>query len=99
MAVQISAPDRPAIASTDPLGGTQEERAVAYASCLAHCGTYDLRGDHIVYRVRPNTSLNWAGGEQVRFVELDGDRLVLRVPPIETPDATIDIELGWARAA
>jgi hypothetical protein len=98
MTVQISAPDRPAIASTDPLGGTEEERAAAYASCMAYCGTYELRDDHVVHRVWISTFPNWAGDEQVRAMELNGGQLVLRTPPIETPDGTVEAELRWARA-
>lgn len=97
MAVQITGPDRPAIASVDPLGGTEQERAAAYATCLAYCGTYEFRGDHVVHHVRLSTFPNWAGDEQVRSVELHGDQLVLRTAPVQTPDGTADAELRWAR--
>jgi len=68
MAVQISAPGRPTIASPDPLGGTERERAAAYASSLAYCGTYELRGDHVLHRVRLSTFPNWTrrGASSVR---------------------------------
>jgi Lipocalin-like domain len=99
MAVQITAADRPTIASTDPLGGTEKERAAAYASSLAYCGTYELRDDHVVHHVRLSTFPNWAGAEQVRSVRLDVDQLVLRTPPIQTPAGTVAVELRWARAA
>lgn len=97
MFVQIVGRDRAALASTDPLGGTEQERAAAYATCLAYCGTYELRGEHIVHRIQLSSFPNWAGDEQVRFVDLDGDRLALRTEPIETPAGTFAAELRWVR--
>jgi Lipocalin-like domain len=97
MAVQITGPGRPAIGSADPLGGTEQERAAAYATCLAYCGTYEIRDGHIVHNVQLSTFPNWAGEVQVRSAELHGDRLVLRSAPVETPAGTVDAELRWAR--
>jgi hypothetical protein len=97
MAVQISGPDRPAIASGDPLGGTEQERAAAYATYLAYCGTYEIRDGHIAHSVQLSMFPNWAGEVQVRSAELHGDRLVLRAAPVETPDGTFDAELRWTR--
>jgi hypothetical protein len=71
--------------STDPFGGTEQERAAAYASALAYCGTCELSANHIVHRVWLSTFPNWAADEQIRSVELDDDDLVLRTPRIKTP--------------
>ena len=40
---------------------------------------------------------NWVGGEQVRFYELDGSRLVLRTPPIPFGDGELTGVLTWER--
>jgi hypothetical protein len=40
---------------------------------------------------------NWAGRQQVRLVQLDGDELVLRTAPVQTPIGVIASELRWAR--
>lgn len=98
MAVQITSPDRPAIESTDPLGGPEHERAAAYATCLAYCGTYELRDDQIMHHVQLSSFPNWAGDEQVRYAHLDADRLVLRTAPTDTPDGPISAELRWVRS-
>jgi hypothetical protein len=96
MTVQISAQDRPAIASTDPFGGTEQERAAAYASYLAYCGTYTIRDGHIVHNVRLSLFPNWAGGEQLRSAELQGDQLVLR-SQVQTSHGAAIAELRWVR--
>ena len=83
---------------SDPLGGTGQERAAAYATCLAYCGTYEIRDGHIVHSVQLSTFPNWTGEVQVRSAELHGNRLVvLRAAPAETPDGTFDAELRWTR--
>jgi hypothetical protein len=97
MAVQILAPDRRAIASIDPLGGTEEERAAAYATCLSYCGTYTIGDGHIVHNVQLSTFPNWVGEQQVRYAELQGNGLVLRAAPIKTPAGVIENELRWVR--
>jgi hypothetical protein len=82
----------------DPLGGSEPERAAAYATAFSYCGRYEVQDDHVVYEVELCSFPNWAGRQQVRLVELDGDELVLRTPPVETPIGVITRELHWARA-
>jgi hypothetical protein len=99
MAVQITAPDRHAIDTMDPLGGSEPERATAYATSLAYCGRYEVEDDRVVHEVELCSFPNWAGQQQVRLVELDGDELVLRTAPVQTRIGVISSELRWARAA
>jgi hypothetical protein len=96
MAVQISGRDRPAIASSLPSGGTEQEKAAAYSTYLAYCGTYAVRDGHIVHSVRLSLFPNWVGDNQVRSAELQGDQLVLGAS-VETPDGTAVAELRWVR--
>lgn len=98
MAVQITAPDRAQIPTPDPLGGSTEQRAAAYSTCLAYCGRWDLRDGAVVHTLRLSLFPNWTGAEQVRQVELSGDELVLRTAPIPTPDGDVVGELRWVRA-
>jgi hypothetical protein len=97
MAVQIILPDRARIATVDPLGGSEQERAAAYAGCLAYCGQYEPRGGQVVHQIELSSFPNWVGDKQVRFLELDNDELVLRTPPIQSPDGVVVSELRWAR--
>jgi hypothetical protein len=99
MAVQVVAADRRRFGTADPLGGTEELRALAYSTCLAYCGRYDVRGETIVHTVEVSLFPDWAGAEQVRLFELAGDELVLRTQPIAAGDTTVNVELRWARDA
>jgi len=100
MSVHAMAPDRPQITSMDPLGGSESERGEAYSGYLAYCGRFEIQGDGaIVHRVELSLFPNWIGAEQVRQVELDADRLVLRTHPVETAQGRAVSELRWARDA
>lgn len=92
MAVQMTAARRPGVPTSDPLGGDADARAAAYSTCLAYFGSYEVRGDSVVHRIDASLYPNWSGAEQVRSVELDGDRLVLRTPP-----AAVVNEMAWMR--
>lgn len=98
MAVQIMAPNRERVESQDPLGGSEHERAQAYAGCVAYCGRYELKGDRIVHRVELSLFPNWSGEEQTRFLELTDGQLILRTPPVASPEGEIVSELRWRRA-
>jgi hypothetical protein len=99
MAVQIAAADRQLLGSADPLGGSESQRAAAYATCLAYCGRYEVCGDTVVHTVEVSLFPDWVGAEQVRLFELAGDQLTLRTPPIDAGDATVTAELRWVRDA
>lgn len=97
MAVQMFAAQRPAIPTTDPLGGTLEERAAAYSTCLAYFGTWAQQGDKIVHHITASLFPNWSGTVQARPFTCDGQELVLRTPPEEGPDGIVVNEIAWVR--
>jgi hypothetical protein len=99
MAVQITAADRKPLASADPLGGSEPQRATAYSTCLAYCGRYEVCGETVVHTVEVSLFPDWAGAQQVRLFELAGDHLTLRTPPIDVGGATVAAELRWVRDA
>src|SRR5437763_4768032 len=72
MAVQITAANRPALATNDPLGGDVEKRADAYSGCLAYFGTYEVQDDKVVHHVDKSLFPNWSGAEQVRPLSFEG---------------------------
>lgn len=99
MAVQMLAADRAKIGSTDALGGTDEERAKAYSTCLAYYGSYEAEEASITHRVEGSLYPNWSETVQVRPYTLDGDELVLRTSPVQGPQGTIVNEIVWERYA
>ena len=98
MSVQITAENRPAMETTDPLGGDVAVRAEAYSGYLAYFGTYEVQGDAVVHTIEGSLFPEWSGEKQVRPFTLADDQLVLRTPPMQTGDgATVVNELSWAR--
>jgi D-Tyr-tRNAtyr deacylase len=51
MAAQLSAGDRVSLTTEDPLRASEAERAGAFSSYLAYCGTYDVDAD-VITRAR-----------------------------------------------
>ena len=99
MAIQAMAPGRRRIDSPDPIGGSEAERADAYAGSLAYSGHYEVTDDAVVHRIELSSFPNWIGDQQLRRVELEAGELTLRTPPIETPGGTVVNALRWARVA
>jgi len=82
LSVQLAAPRRPALGGgVGPLGGPAEQSA-AFLTYVAYAGRYRTGGDRLTTTVDVSLIPDWAGSDQVRAFEVDGDLLVLRaVPP------------------
>ncbi len=68
------------------------DQAITY---LGYAGRCRMVGDHLVTTVEISSLPDWVGTEQVRDVELTGDTVVLRPPPI----GSVWHELRWRRIA
>ncbi|WP_341486583.1 lipocalin-like domain-containing protein [Pararhizobium sp. A13] len=97
MIVQMTAADRSPVETSDPLGGSAEERAAAYSTFLAYFGSYKVTDGEIIHSIEGSSFPNWSRTEQVRPYELNGDELVLRTPPTETGGVTVVNEISWIR--
>ncbi len=98
VSVQLADGDRASLPTMDPLRGSSEaERAAAYSTYSAYCGTYQLENDVVVHRVSMSLFPNWVGTELRRQVELWGDDLVLRTPPRRDGKKLVSNELRWRR--
>jgi hypothetical protein len=97
MAVQMTAAHRPTLPTNDALGGSVQQRAAAYSTCLAYYGTWEVHDDTIIHHVEASLFPNWSGTAQIRPFTCDGQVLILRTPPAEGPDGTVVNELAWFR--
>lgn len=97
MAGQVAATSRPAVDSAGPLDGPPDQRAAAYSTYVAYCGSYAVASDRIVHHVDTSLIPAWVGTEQVRYFSLADDVLVLRTPPTLIGGATVVSELTWRR--
>ena len=87
MAGTLVDPARALMSTDDVIGGSETERAAAFATYVAYCGTYEVEGDVVVQRVQMSLFPNWVGSEQKRYFELSDDELLLRAPPVEVSAA------------
>lgn len=81
-AVTIMSAGRGQFAAGDLFQGSAEEKSAAMETCLAYAGTFEVEQGRVVHHVAVSLFPNWAGTDQVRYFELDGDRLILSTPPI-----------------
>jgi hypothetical protein len=81
----------------DWVSAPANERAEAFAACLAYTGRYTVSGDRVVHHIEAATVENWVHTEQVRFFALKGDRLTLRTPPLPFRGARQTFEVVWER--
>ena len=90
---------RPRFASDDVTGGSPEERAAAFETCIAYGGSYEADGDTVTHRVEVSLFPNWIGTEQRRHWSLsdDGRVLTLTSPPLVLGGRTSVQRLVWER--
>jgi len=97
MSGQLAVSDRDALATNDVVGGDEIERAAAYSSYIAYAGTYEVVGDVVIHRVKMSLFPNWVNTEQRRYLEIDGDQIVLRTQHLDIGGDVLMTELRWAR--
>ena len=97
MSAMVTRPGRPLFAGGDLMAGSTEEKVAAAEGYIGYCGTYELRGDSVVHRVAHSFFPNWEGGEQERFVQTAGDRLILKTRPMRIEGQMQTAELTWER--
>jgi hypothetical protein len=90
MAVQLGRPDPTAAEMRNAL-----DRYVAYY------GTYtvDVAQGIVSHHLEASLNPAWAGGDQVRYFKIDGDRLTLSTPPMPIAGAERVGTLVWERLA
>ena len=91
---------RPRFASDDVTGGTDDERARAFATFIAYGGRYEIEGDTVRHDVETSLFPNWIGTVQQRRWELDEDGrlLTLTSPPLALGGTVRVQRLSWERA-
>jgi hypothetical protein len=90
--VNFSADGRLILLSTDsarkpPAGQvpTAAEAEALYRSMIGYAGTYTVEGNKVTYDLDLTWNESWTGTKQVRFWEVNGDRLTVTTPEIVNP--------------
>lgn len=80
---------------------TDEDRAQALKSMIAYTGRYRVEDGKVITKVEAAWNEAWVGGEQVRHIRFEGDRLFIESPPMPHPninDKTVRVIVVWQRA-
>ena len=83
-----------------PIPKTDAERARALQTMIAYTGRYRVEGGKVITKVEAAWNEAWVGGEQVRLVRFEGDRLFIESPPMPHPnvnDKIVKIVVIWER--
>ena len=101
---QIATPDGRWLALATPSGrtapATDEERAQAFRTMIAYSGRYSVNGATITTKVDAAWNESWVGGEQVRHIRFEGDRLFIESPPMPHPNMygkSVRVIVVWQR--
>lgn len=98
MAVQIQNDGRRPFGSRELGAGSPTERAAAYSTYNAYCGTFSVPEPGIVvHHVELAQHPDQPGMDKRREYVLDGDELTLNTQPIETDEGPATSELVWRR--
>jgi hypothetical protein len=79
---------------------TDEERARALQSMIAYTGRYRVEDGKVITKVEAAWNEAWVGGEQVRAIRFEGDRLFIESPPMPHPNVnnkTVRVIVIWER--
>jgi hypothetical protein len=99
MSASLMASARKDFAGGDPLRGTPEECAAAMRGFHSYSGRYRIEEGRVIHSVEIALCPNLVGTEQIRFFNLEGDRLVLSTPPLKRAGVIGIANLVWQRAA
>jgi len=97
MSLIISSDGRKPLSVADRIAAPRDERAEAFATCLAYAGRYTLNGDKLTHHIEASSFQNWVNSDQIRLVTFTGNRATFRTPPILFNGEQRVVELVWER--
>jgi hypothetical protein len=83
-----------------PIPKTEAERAQALQSMIAYTGRYRVEDGKVITKVEAAWNESWVGGEQVRAIRFEGNRLFIESPPMPHPnvnDKVVRVIVIWER--
>jgi Lipocalin-like domain len=73
---------RPTPASLVP---ADNEKIELFGTMIAYAGTYKVEGEKVVHNVDISWNQSWTGTQQIRFFQLDGDKLTIATAVAKSP--------------
>ena len=83
-----------------PVPKTDQERAEAMRTMIAYTGRYRVEDGKVITKVEAAWNESWVGGEQVRAIRFEGDRLLIESPPMPHPNLNgkvVRVIVTWER--
>ncbi|MFZ1922273.1 MAG: lipocalin-like domain-containing protein [Xanthobacteraceae bacterium] len=83
-----------------PVPKSDADRAQALTTMIAYTGRYRVENGNVITKVEAAWNEAWVGGEQVRAIRFDGDKLFIESPPMPHPnisDKTVRVIVVWER--
>jgi Lipocalin-like domain len=80
---------------------TDAERAQALRTMIAYTGRYRVEDGKVITRVEAAWNEAWVGGDQIRFIRFEGERLLhIESPPMPHPNVggrVVRVIVTWER--
>lgn len=64
---------------------TAEEAAQLFRTLIAYAGAYTVQGNQVTYDLDVTWNESWTGTKQLRYWEINGDRLMISTPEMVNP--------------
>ncbi|MGA8323483.1 MAG: lipocalin-like domain-containing protein [Xanthobacteraceae bacterium] len=83
-----------------PIPKTDEDRAQALKTMIAYTGRYRVEDGKVITKVEAAWNEAWVGGEQVREIKIEGDKLYIESPPMPHPNINnkiVRVIVEWER--
>jgi hypothetical protein len=83
-----------------PVPKTDEDRAQALKTMIAYTGRYRVENGKVITKVEAAWNEAWVGGEQVREIKIEDDKLYIESPPMPHPNMNnkiVRVIVEWER--
>jgi len=83
-----------------PVPKTDEQRAQALRTMISYSGQYRVENGRVITKVEIAWNEAWVGGDQIRFIRFEGDRLFIESPPMPHPNVNnkvVKVIVIWDR--
>jgi hypothetical protein len=76
---------------------TEAQKSRRKRDYIAYAGPYTVKDDTVTHHVEVSLFPNWLGTAQLRYHKREGNRLILRTPPIPSGDSVVAVQLTWQK--
>lgn len=97
MSLIMSDDNRKPLSVVDRVSAPLEERAQAFATCVAYAGRYTFTGDRVIFHVEAASIQNWVNTDLTRSVVFNGDHMSLKTMTTLKGGVLQTIETTWVR--